>query len=222
MLRRAANCCVGSGVLFAWAAVPRLARAEGRDPRFLTIVLRGGLDGLAVVAPVGDPDWVKLRGDKWLTVGGPDPGIAARRLLRAEPGDAEPASPLSGGPGDGRARGRDTLSRALAFRRAGRAGKRAAEAGRRRYRLAQPRAHGGGARRPSRPARPAGLCGRADHAARRARAGAGAVLGAAAAAAGQRRYDDASPRPLPPYRSDLCARARGAHRARGDRPAPAA
>jgi len=47
---------LGSGALFAWAHVPRLARAEGRDPRFLTIVLRGALDGLATVAPVGDPD----------------------------------------------------------------------------------------------------------------------------------------------------------------------
>jgi uncharacterized protein (DUF1501 family) len=60
---------LGSGVLFAWAFVPRVARAEGRDPRFLTIVLRGGLDGLAAVAPVGDPDWIKLRGDKALTAG---------------------------------------------------------------------------------------------------------------------------------------------------------
>ena len=57
---------LGSGVLFAWAAVPRLARAEGRDPRLLAIVLRGALDGLAAVAPVGDPDWVRLRGDKAL------------------------------------------------------------------------------------------------------------------------------------------------------------
>jgi uncharacterized protein (DUF1501 family) len=53
---------LGSGALFAWAFVPKIARAEGRDPRFLTIVLRGALDGLAAVAPVGDPDWVNLRG----------------------------------------------------------------------------------------------------------------------------------------------------------------
>src|SRR6476659_617908 len=66
---------LGSGALFAWAAVPRLARAEGRDPRLLTIVLRGGLDGLAVVAPVGDPDWVKLRSDKSLTSDGPTPAL---------------------------------------------------------------------------------------------------------------------------------------------------
>src|SRR3954466_2140481 len=61
---------LGSGVLFAWAHVPRVARAAGRAPRFLTIVLRGALDGLAMVAPVGDPDWVKLRGDRALTLDG--------------------------------------------------------------------------------------------------------------------------------------------------------
>ena len=62
---------LGSGVLFAWPFVPRIARAEGRDPRFLTIVLRGALDGLAAVAPVGDPDWVSLRGDKAMRLDGP-------------------------------------------------------------------------------------------------------------------------------------------------------
>ena len=61
---------LGSGVLFAWAYLPRAALAEGRDPRFLTIVLRGALDGLATVAPVGDPDWVRLRGDEALTLDG--------------------------------------------------------------------------------------------------------------------------------------------------------
>ena len=61
---------LGSGGLFAWALVPKIARAEGRDPRFLAIVLRGGLDGLAAVAPVGDPDWIKLRGANALTLDG--------------------------------------------------------------------------------------------------------------------------------------------------------
>ena len=59
-----------SGVLFAWAYLPKAARAEGRDPRLLVIVLRGALDGLAAVAPVGDPDWVGLRGDRALTLDG--------------------------------------------------------------------------------------------------------------------------------------------------------
>src|SRR5438270_6162016 len=66
---------LGSGILFAWAAVPRIARAEGRDPRLLVIVLRGALDGLAVSAPVGDPDWGKLRGDKGLAVEGATPAL---------------------------------------------------------------------------------------------------------------------------------------------------
>jgi uncharacterized protein (DUF1501 family) len=66
---------LGSGALFAWTAVPRIARAEGRDPRFLVIVLRGALDGLAVVAPVGDPDWTKLRGDKALTLSSATPAL---------------------------------------------------------------------------------------------------------------------------------------------------
>ena len=66
---------LGSGALFAWAHLPKVARAEGRDPRFLTIVLRGALDGLATVAPVGDPDWVSLRGDDALTLFGKTPAL---------------------------------------------------------------------------------------------------------------------------------------------------
>ena len=66
---------LGSGTLFAWAFVPKIALAEGRDPRFLTIVLRGALDGLAAVAPVGDPDWIKLRGDNALRLDGTPPAL---------------------------------------------------------------------------------------------------------------------------------------------------
>jgi uncharacterized protein (DUF1501 family) len=66
---------LGSGALFAWACLPKLARAEGRDPRLLTIVLRGALDGLATVAPVGDPDWVSLRGDHALALDGKTPAL---------------------------------------------------------------------------------------------------------------------------------------------------
>jgi uncharacterized protein (DUF1501 family) len=64
-----------SGVLFAWTYLPKLARAEGRDPRLLVVVLRGALDGLAAVAPVGDPDWTALRGDNGLRLDGPTPGL---------------------------------------------------------------------------------------------------------------------------------------------------
>jgi uncharacterized protein (DUF1501 family) len=66
---------IGAGALFAWTQLPKLARAEGRDPRLLVIVLRGALDGLGAVAPVGDPDWVGLRGDRALLLDGKTPAL---------------------------------------------------------------------------------------------------------------------------------------------------
>ena len=48
---------------------------RGAIPRLLVIVLRGALDGLAAVAPVGDPDWVKLRGDRALTLNDKTPAL---------------------------------------------------------------------------------------------------------------------------------------------------
>jgi uncharacterized protein (DUF1501 family) len=76
---------LASGALFAWAYLPKVARAEGRDPRFLTIVLRGALDGLAAVAPVGDPDWVRLRGDKALLLDGANPALALDGFFALNP-----------------------------------------------------------------------------------------------------------------------------------------
>src|SRR3954452_9440679 len=76
---------LASGTLFAWAHLPKLARAEGRDPRLLTIVLRGALDGLAAVAPVGDPDWVKLRGDKALMLDGKTPALPLDSFFALNP-----------------------------------------------------------------------------------------------------------------------------------------
>ena len=76
---------LGSGALFAWAHVPKLARAQGRDPRLLVIVLRGALDGLAAVAPVGDPDWLRLRGDKALTLDGAAPALPLDSFFALNP-----------------------------------------------------------------------------------------------------------------------------------------
>ncbi|PWJ90972.1 uncharacterized protein (DUF1501 family) [Mesorhizobium loti] len=60
------------GALFAWAYMPRLARAaDNRDPRLIVIVLRGALDGLSAVGPVGDPDYAGLHGDIALSLTGP-------------------------------------------------------------------------------------------------------------------------------------------------------
>ena len=76
---------LASGTLFAWAHLPRLAHAEGRDPRFLAIILRGALDGLATVAPVGDPDWVALRGDNALTLDGKTPALKLDEFFALNP-----------------------------------------------------------------------------------------------------------------------------------------
>jgi uncharacterized protein (DUF1501 family) len=76
---------LASGVLFAWAYMPRIARAEGRDPRFLVMVLRGALDGLAAVPPVGDPDWVRLRGDEALTLNGATPALTLNGFFALNP-----------------------------------------------------------------------------------------------------------------------------------------
>ena len=63
----------GAGALFAWAHAPRIASAAGaRDPRFVVIILRGALDGLSAVGPVGDPDYAGLHGDIALSLSGPD------------------------------------------------------------------------------------------------------------------------------------------------------
>ena len=76
---------LASGALFAWAHLPKIARAEGRDPRFLTIILRGALDGLATVAPVADPDWLALRGDKALTLEGKTPALKLDEFFALNP-----------------------------------------------------------------------------------------------------------------------------------------
>jgi uncharacterized protein (DUF1501 family) len=74
---------LGSGAFFAWAYLPKLARAEGRDPRLLVMVLRGALDGLAAVAPVADPAWPSLRGDKGL--GGATAGLPLNSFFALNP-----------------------------------------------------------------------------------------------------------------------------------------
>lgn len=75
----------GGGALFTWAAAPPFAHAVGRDPRFLAIVLRGALDGLAVAAPVGDPQWRQLRGGDALTLDSAKPGLPLDRMFALNP-----------------------------------------------------------------------------------------------------------------------------------------
>jgi uncharacterized protein (DUF1501 family) len=63
---------LGGASFAAWAYLPQFARAaNGRDPLFVVVILRGALDGLATVAPVGDPDYAGLHGSIALTANGP-------------------------------------------------------------------------------------------------------------------------------------------------------
>lgn len=61
--------------LALWGFVPKAALAGTRDPRLLTIVLRGGVDGLSMIAPVGDPDYQRIRGKLALSKDGPAAGL---------------------------------------------------------------------------------------------------------------------------------------------------
>lgn len=61
---------LGGGALFTSAFVPRLASAESRDPRLIVLILRGALDGLSAVPPVGDPAYASNRQDIALATSG--------------------------------------------------------------------------------------------------------------------------------------------------------
>lgn len=63
---------LAAGAAFTvWSGLPRFARAGTRDPRLVFVVLRGGLDGIAAVAPVGDPAYPAMREDGVLPADGP-------------------------------------------------------------------------------------------------------------------------------------------------------
>ena len=187
---------LASGMLFAWPHLPKLAHAEGRDPRFLTIVLRGALDGLAAVAPIGDPDWTALRGDNALTLEGKTPALKLDDFFALNSAMPNLHHLFQGREAIIDHAAAHTLSGALAFRRAGPARKRSAQARSERQRLAQSRACQPRSRRPRQSEGPrAG--GRSDHTADRAWPSAGPFMGAARHHAGGRRHDESSTRPLP-------------------------
>ncbi|MCD2176798.1 DUF1501 domain-containing protein [Rhizobium sp. C1] len=60
----------------AWSFAPQFASAApGRDPRFLMVVLRGGMDGLAVIEPAFDPDFERARAGLILGADGSPAGL---------------------------------------------------------------------------------------------------------------------------------------------------
>jgi uncharacterized protein (DUF1501 family) len=77
---------LGGASFAAWAYLPKFARAaDGRDPRLIVVILRGALDGLATVAPVGDPDYAGLHGSIALTSDGPHAAIMLDSFFALHP-----------------------------------------------------------------------------------------------------------------------------------------
>jgi uncharacterized protein (DUF1501 family) len=77
---------LGGASFAAWAYLPKFARAaDGRDPRLIVVILRGALDGLATVAPVGDPDYAGLHGAIALTPEGPHAAVMLDSFFALHP-----------------------------------------------------------------------------------------------------------------------------------------
>lgn len=65
----------GAGAFVAWAGLPRPSYAATRTPRFLAVILRGAMDGLAVVPPIADPHYAGLRGELAIGAAGLEPAL---------------------------------------------------------------------------------------------------------------------------------------------------
>ncbi|THD63068.1 MAG: DUF1501 domain-containing protein [Bradyrhizobium sp.] len=77
---------LGGASFAAWAYLPKFARAaDGRDPRLIVVILRGALDGLATVAPSGDPDYAGLHGSIALTPDGPHAAVMLDSFFALHP-----------------------------------------------------------------------------------------------------------------------------------------
>jgi uncharacterized protein (DUF1501 family) len=77
---------LGGASFAAWAYLPKFAgAADGRDPRLIVVILRGALDGLATVAPLGDPDYAGLHGSIALTSDGPHAAIMLDPFFAVHP-----------------------------------------------------------------------------------------------------------------------------------------
>ncbi len=75
------------GAFGATAFLPRLSSAaSARDPRLVVIILRGALDGLSAVGPVGDPDYAGLHGDIALRLEGANAALPLDPFFALNPG----------------------------------------------------------------------------------------------------------------------------------------
>lgn len=76
-----------AGSLTASVMMPRLASAAGaRDPRLVVVILRGALDGLSAVPPIGDPSYAALRPDIGLEGAGADAALPLDGTFALNPG----------------------------------------------------------------------------------------------------------------------------------------
>ena len=74
------------GAVFASAYIPRFARAaDARDPRLVVVILRGALDGLSALAPIGDPDYAALHGELALRLDGDHPALPLSAFFGLNP-----------------------------------------------------------------------------------------------------------------------------------------
>lgn len=77
---------IAAGATFTWAHMPKIASASGqRDSRLIVIILRGALDGLSTVAPVGDPLYASLHGKIALSLNGAPPAIGLDNFFALNP-----------------------------------------------------------------------------------------------------------------------------------------
>lgn len=82
--RQVLQAAISGAALTVW---PRALHAaiEPERPRLVVVILRGGLDGLHALPPVGDPDYARLRGDVALTTGGDGAAIKLDELFALHP-----------------------------------------------------------------------------------------------------------------------------------------
>jgi uncharacterized protein (DUF1501 family) len=78
---------IGGASFAAWAYMPKFAfaRMSGQDPRLIIVILRGALDGLATVAPLGDPDYARLHGSIALASGGDNAALPLDSFFALHP-----------------------------------------------------------------------------------------------------------------------------------------
>ncbi|GJD46643.1 hypothetical protein AFCDBAGC_4526 [Methylobacterium cerastii] len=67
------------------ALMPRIASAATRDPRFVFVILRGALDGLAFLPALGDPAYASLRGALALPASGDGAALPLGGLFGLNP-----------------------------------------------------------------------------------------------------------------------------------------